>query len=1056
MAWNCRGLNNVLAPAIQKIRALCRANNNLDFVFLSETKCSVRSVDVLLRPLGFQCSVGCDADGTKGGLWVGWKPSSKLKCVFISCNLIILVVNQCMGSIWYLCCVYGDPNHAGRNVVWDMFDQQLARLDKPFLLFGDFNQVEFSSDKLGGSSQGIRGADLFTYWKNKNCLMDIPFKGPKFTWCNNRESSQRIYERIDKGYASVDWISFFPNTFIKHLPIQISDHAPIIIDTNMTMPMKRKVYRLEAWCFNYEECGVIVKQNWCWKDRGDDANALCGKLCRVKNALRIWACNKKDEWSLKWSEFDKELKCQLYEIEKGGDCDKYISCHKKLMEFSKAAGIYWKQRVKIKWQCEGDICTKYFFNWVKGRSGANTILGIKKNSNEWTFDLKEIGGLFLNHFKSIYNCDQEVENFEHYMSAHGYLLDNLRLQISEEEKLELGRDYSKGEVRKAVFQLGPLKSPGPDGIHAAFYQKYWAVVKDDVVKGALFILNTGGGGALMVHFWWRGAEDRKAVHWCSKEFLSKPVGEGGLGIRNVVCFNQALVAKVAWRVFFDTNSLISKTIGPKLGFIDSMTDLSLCGVPNTSSWALKSLYWGLELIMANIGWKVGFPSKLRVWNDSWIEGNCLSQLIDSQFHDRIDNSLLEGEQQSASRDWDLSRFDFDLGVEIRKKILATFIPLRNTCDAAYWKLSKGGRYSVKTGYYAALDSNLSRSSTRADVYRMNPHIVSFCKGRLWKLPISLKWRLFIWKFLANALPLGIGFLKRKLDYNIFCTLCQSSDNMVETVNHLFMDCRFAQPLWFGCQLGLKVPAGIDIDVRIWFINWINYFVKCDNSRSLIFTLVATLWRIWCCRNERVFRKHCPSPLFALRSVVEDVQGMHEAVEWKTMNSGGSGEVRDLIPADDHHKTDLLGSDMVLNCRNCYPFWIVGQSGCDNVFRMKCDAAWKDDRSAGLGWFILDMYGVRRGEGSHPFMASSPLQAEGFAMLHGLRWARENGILHLHLDTDCLNLVLQMIGAELPDMAISFLLNEIKSEIVYFQCCSLSYCPRGVNRIAHSLAQRALL
>ncbi|XP_074301690.1 uncharacterized protein LOC141633105 [Silene latifolia] len=517
----------------------------------------------------------------------------------------------------------------------------------------------------------------------------------------------------------------------------------------------------------------------------------------------------------------------------------------------------------------------------------------------------------------------------------------------------------------------------------------------------------------------------------------------------------ALVAKVAWRVFFDTDSLISKTIGPKLGFRESMTDLSSCGAPISSSWALKSLYWGLELIRANIAWKVGFPSKLRVWKDRWIEGECLAQLIDSQFHNRIDNSLVVGELQSASRDWNLSGFDFDLGMDVRKKIYATFIPLTNTCDAAYWNLSKDGRYSVKTGYYAALASNLSRSSTRTDVDRMNPQIVSFCKGRLWKLPISLKWRLFIWKFLANALPLGIGFLKRKLNYNIFCTLCQSSDDMVETANHLFMDCKFAQSLWFGCQLGLKSSAGIDIDVRIWFINWINYFVKSDNSRSLIFTLVATLWRIWCCRNEMVFRKQCHSPLLALRCVVEDVQGMHEAAEWK-LNSGGSAEGRDVIPADDNDRTAYLETDMVQMCRNCFPFWIVGQSGCDSVFRMKCDAAWKDDRSAGLGWLILDMYGVRCGEGSLPFMAASPLQAEGIAMLHGLRWARENRILHIHLDTDCLNLVLQMIGAELPDMDISFLLNEIKSEIVYFHCCSLSYCPRGVNRIAHSLARRALL
>lgn len=36
------------------------------------------------------------------------------------------------------------------------------------------------------------------------------------------------------------------------------------------------------------------------------------------------------------------------------------------------------------------------------------------------------------------------------------------------------------EVRKAVFQMGPLKAPGSDGFPGLFYQKYWEVVGDDV------------------------------------------------------------------------------------------------------------------------------------------------------------------------------------------------------------------------------------------------------------------------------------------------------------------------------------------------------------------------------------------------------------------------------------------------------------------------------------------------------------------------------------------------------------------------------------------------
>ena len=38
------------------------------------------------------------------------------------------------------------------------------------------------------------------------------------------------------------------------------------------------------------------------------------------------------------------------------------------------------------------------------------------------------------------------------------------------------------EVREALFSLPADKSPGPDGFPTFFFQLYWQVVKDDVVK----------------------------------------------------------------------------------------------------------------------------------------------------------------------------------------------------------------------------------------------------------------------------------------------------------------------------------------------------------------------------------------------------------------------------------------------------------------------------------------------------------------------------------------------------------------------------------------------
>ena len=46
----------------------------------------------------------------------------------------------------------------------------------------------------------------------------------------------------------------------------------------------------------------------------------------------------------------------------------------------------------------------------------------------------------------------------------------------------LNKPISSVEIEDIVFQLGPHKAPGPDGIPAFFYHEYWSIVKSDVVN----------------------------------------------------------------------------------------------------------------------------------------------------------------------------------------------------------------------------------------------------------------------------------------------------------------------------------------------------------------------------------------------------------------------------------------------------------------------------------------------------------------------------------------------------------------------------------------------
>lgn len=42
-----------------------------------------------------------------------------------------------------------------------------------------------------------------------------------------------MYERLDKVYGSNNWFLTYPNTGVRHFAIQISNHAPLELDTNL-------------------------------------------------------------------------------------------------------------------------------------------------------------------------------------------------------------------------------------------------------------------------------------------------------------------------------------------------------------------------------------------------------------------------------------------------------------------------------------------------------------------------------------------------------------------------------------------------------------------------------------------------------------------------------------------------------------------------------------------------------------------------------------------------------------------------------------------------------
>ena len=65
------------------------------------------------------------------------------------------------------------------------------------------------------------------------------------------------------------------------------------------------------------------------------------------------------------------------------------------------------------------------------------------------------------------------------------LLASVKSLVTNDMNTLLVAPYTKEDVRKALFQIGDMKAPGPDGLHAIFFKRFWHILGDELTKEVL-------------------------------------------------------------------------------------------------------------------------------------------------------------------------------------------------------------------------------------------------------------------------------------------------------------------------------------------------------------------------------------------------------------------------------------------------------------------------------------------------------------------------------------------------------------------------------------------
>ncbi|GJT59826.1 RNA-directed DNA polymerase, eukaryota [Tanacetum coccineum] len=419
--------------------------------------------------------------GKSGGILCVWDPNAFKKLNSTASDYFVMIQGNWVsnGKLLLIISVYAPQELSEKKSLWDYLCHVIDNWKGSVIIMGDFNEVRNKNERFG-TIFNVHGANAFNSFISMANLEEVPLGGCSFTWCHRSASKM---SKLDRFLMSESLLSECPNLSAITLDRFLSDHRPILLreSTHDYGPIP---FRFFHYWLEMEGFENFVNEVW-REAPVDNSNAMINmmnKLKYLKKKIRVWNGMRQSPKTRK-----HVLKQELADLEMiidKGDASsdtlhKRAEVVKSIQEVDKLCAMEASQKAKIKWAIEGDENSKYYHGILNKKRNQLSIRGVLVEG-DWVENPNMVKNEFLNHFKNRFDRPKSVRPMLNMEFPH---------HLNSMQQLDLEAEVSNEEIKKAVWDCGVDKSPGPDGFTFGFYKRFWSLIEKDVLAAVKYFFH---------------------------------------------------------------------------------------------------------------------------------------------------------------------------------------------------------------------------------------------------------------------------------------------------------------------------------------------------------------------------------------------------------------------------------------------------------------------------------------------------------------------------------------------------------------------------------------